>query len=136
MNSVPDLDLLTMREAAELLKVSEGTVARWLKQGRLPGYRVGPRAVRVRREDVERLAEPVAPRSGSRVEIGDGSIRTSQRRTDADYERGLEALRELQQLGKRIAARRGGRPLSDSVELVRVEREHRSRQLYEPTRSQ
>ncbi len=38
--AVPSEDLLTMAEAAEALKVSQVTVARWLKQGRLP-HRTG-----------------------------------------------------------------------------------------------
>jgi excisionase family DNA binding protein len=40
MNS--DLDLLTLKEAATLLKVSVVTLRRWIKQGRLPAYHVGP----------------------------------------------------------------------------------------------
>src|SRR5712691_8866958 len=45
----PDLgaELFTVAEAAKLLKVSTTTLHRWLKQGRLHAYRVGPRAVRV-----------------------------------------------------------------------------------------
>ena len=51
----PAADLLTRAEAAKLLKVSPVTISRWLKQGRLPAYRLGPRAVRIRRADLEGL---------------------------------------------------------------------------------
>src|SRR5215211_5666680 len=122
MSTAPELDLLTMREAAELLRVSEVTVARWLKQGRLPAYRVGPRAVRVRRADVERMVEPVSPRLRAHVQPEAEPTTASQRPSDADYERGLQALLELRELGERIVARRGGKPLSDSAELIRSER--------------
>ena len=53
-------ELLTVREAATLVKVSPLTISRYLRQGRLPAYRVGPRAIRVRRADVETLLKPVA----------------------------------------------------------------------------
>ncbi|MDP9370239.1 MAG: helix-turn-helix domain-containing protein, partial [Chloroflexota bacterium] len=56
-----DGDLLTMAEAAEALKVSQVTVARWLKQGRLPSYRLGPRAVRIRRADLASALSPATP---------------------------------------------------------------------------
>ena len=51
-------DLLTIAEAAELLKVSAVTVSRWRRQGRLPTLKVGPRAVRIRRADLGLVARP------------------------------------------------------------------------------
>src|SRR5919204_6841242 len=42
-------------EAARLLGVNRVTVWRWVAAGRLPVWRVGPRTVRVRREDLQRL---------------------------------------------------------------------------------
>ncbi len=50
--------LVTMREAAELLKVSPVTIKRWLKQGRLRAYHVGPRAIRIKQEDLQALLTP------------------------------------------------------------------------------
>jgi excisionase family DNA binding protein len=47
----PD-DLLTIPEAAELLKVSAVTISRWRRQGKLRAFKVGPRAVRIRRGDL------------------------------------------------------------------------------------
>lgn len=60
MATAIESELLTVAEAAALLKVSKVTISRWLKQGWLPGYRVGPRAVRIRRADVAGLVEPVS----------------------------------------------------------------------------
>ena len=51
-------DLMTVREAASLLKISPVTIKRWLKQGRLRAYHVGPRAVRIKHEDIEALLMP------------------------------------------------------------------------------
>ncbi len=60
MTMAADLDseLLTIAEAAKLLKISTVTLARWLKQGRLPAYHVGPRAVRIRRQDLAAMLRP------------------------------------------------------------------------------
>lgn len=136
MNPVPDLELLTMREVAELLKVSEVTVARWLKQGRLPAFRVGPRAVRVRREDVEQMMEPVgapiesvAP-SRERENSDDWKALALRPLTDEERERGLQWLQKAIELGEAISARRGGQPFSvSSEEIIRREREKRTRQI-------
>ena len=52
MTTNADLDLLTIAEAAKLLKVSTITVHRWLKGGRLPAHHLGPKTVRIRRIDL------------------------------------------------------------------------------------
>jgi excisionase family DNA binding protein len=56
-----DLDLLTLGEAAKLLKVSVVTLRRWIKQGRLPAYHVGPRKVRIKRSDLTKAFTPTHP---------------------------------------------------------------------------
>src|SRR5713226_3581492 len=56
------MDVLTIQETAQMLKVSPITVRRFIADGRLAAVRVG-RGVRVRKEAVDQLAEPVAPRS-------------------------------------------------------------------------
>ena len=51
-------DLLTIAEAAEILRVSTVTLSRWRRQGRLPTLKVGPRAVRIRRSDLDLISQP------------------------------------------------------------------------------
>jgi excisionase family DNA binding protein len=46
--------LLTAKEAAEFLCLSENTIRQWIWQRRLPVVRLG-RAVRLRREDLDQL---------------------------------------------------------------------------------
>ena len=48
--------LLTAKEAAEFLCVSENTVRMWIWQKRLPVVRLG-RTVRLKREDLQQLIE-------------------------------------------------------------------------------
>ena len=45
-------ELLTVAEAAALLKVTRHTIYRWIAEGRLPAARYSPRVLRVRREDL------------------------------------------------------------------------------------
>jgi excisionase family DNA binding protein len=46
-------ELLTVAEAAALLKVSRHTIYRWIAEGRLPAVRYSRRIVRLRRRDLE-----------------------------------------------------------------------------------
>jgi excisionase family DNA binding protein len=48
-------DLLTTAEAAEMLRVSPETVARWVRLGQLEAIRLPSGHIRIRREDVEKL---------------------------------------------------------------------------------
>src|SRR5581483_9405296 len=45
----------SITEAAQMLGVSRVSIWRWIREGRLPALRVGPRTTRLRRQDVERL---------------------------------------------------------------------------------
>jgi excisionase family DNA binding protein len=67
------MSLLTVHEAASLLRVSELTIRRWIWAGKLPATRLG-RLVRIRPADLESLSGPAvrqdvtpdpAPRAGS-----------------------------------------------------------------------
>ncbi len=116
-----DGDLLTIPEAAATLKVSPVTIARWLKQGRLPAYRMGPRAVRIRREDLIEVLKPSGhaetgardsmhgdagadPRNGNGVV---SELPSSSAMSLSVAER-LAALREAEGLRERVLTRRKG----------------------------
>lgn len=58
---------LTVQEAARLLKVSTVTIKRWLKQGRLRAYHVGPRAIRIKQEDIEGMITPTTATTGTAI---------------------------------------------------------------------
>ncbi len=45
--------LIPTEDAAERLGVSKKTIVRWIKAGRLTGYRVGPRYIRVDANELE-----------------------------------------------------------------------------------
>ena len=64
MSTDKDADLLTIAEAARRLKVSPLTIKRWIAQGRLPAYRVGPRHIRIKERDIEAIIRPAGPKPG------------------------------------------------------------------------
>jgi len=126
-----DSDLLTIPEAAAVLKVSPVTISRWLKQGRLPAYRMGPRAVRIRRDDLTDVLKPsghadgeAASASGARPEAGtglsggekpngahgaaNGAIRAAFAPPAMSQGERLAALRDADELRERVLARRKG----------------------------
>lgn len=51
--------LLTLTQAADILALDEKTLRRYISAGRLTGYRVGPRAVRLDADEVDALARPI-----------------------------------------------------------------------------
>ncbi|MEX1254092.1 MAG: helix-turn-helix domain-containing protein [Dehalococcoidia bacterium] len=48
----------TVAEAASVLNVSRTTIWRWIDAGRLTAYRVGPRTIRIAREQLDALIGP------------------------------------------------------------------------------
>ena len=50
-------EFLTVEEAAAMVKVPCSTIYEWVRQGRLPCYRLGPRAIRFTPELLRRFAE-------------------------------------------------------------------------------
>ena len=46
----------TVRQSADAMQVSLKTMRRWISEGRVKAYRVGPRLVRVDRESLLKLA--------------------------------------------------------------------------------
>jgi len=51
-------DLLTIRHAAEYWACSETTVRNRIKEGSLKAVRMGPRMIRIRRDDLDEILQP------------------------------------------------------------------------------
>ena len=54
-------DWLTVQEAISYLKVARSTLYRWAREGRLTLYRLGEQTVRVRKKELDTIAQPVSP---------------------------------------------------------------------------
>ena len=65
--------VLTPKEAAEILRLNLETVRRMLREGQLPGRKVGARQWRIRLVDLENYLRPSSvPTDGQRVENVEG----------------------------------------------------------------
>jgi excisionase family DNA binding protein len=53
-------DLVTTKEAAELLRVSPWTISAWLSQGKLPRVKAGGRTL-IAKTDLEAFLRPANP---------------------------------------------------------------------------
>lgn len=126
-----ETDLLTVADAARLLKVSTVTIKRWLKQGRLRAYRVGPRAVRIRRVDLASAVVPTSGEPGSPIKAP-LRVRTTLPVPPLTLEqvaRRQAAIEAATQLRQEMLARRGGMPLTPSWPLIRRARAQRAKRL-------
>ena len=63
----PERTLVTVAEGARRYNCSERTIRRWISAGLLPGYRVGPRMIRVDLDELGHLARPIT--APSRPEV-------------------------------------------------------------------
>lgn len=116
-----DHEYLTVREAAELLRVSVPTVRRWIASGSLPATRRGPHSLRIKRADLY-LATDEADRRGSLTR--DASKPGAARGANAALP-WKAALQRIRQRNERILARRGGEPLGSSLPLIHETRSER-----------
>jgi len=56
---MPHSQFVSLDEAAEYLGVTPRSIRRYIAEGRLPGYRLGKKQIRVRTSDVEALLTPI-----------------------------------------------------------------------------
>ncbi|MGD9891357.1 MAG: helix-turn-helix domain-containing protein [Dehalococcoidia bacterium] len=122
-----DAELLTIAEAAAVVKVGRSTVNRWLRDGRLRAYRVGPRAVRIRRGDLFGIMTPAHHVDDARKggEPPDADRPTIRPLTDEQAARQRRALKESAALLEQMRQRRDGVPYSESWPVIREERAQR-----------
>jgi excisionase family DNA binding protein len=123
--------LLTASQAAQLLAVHVSTIRRWIRQGKLPAYRVGDKGIRVRRADVHLLINPLADHWGSNrsVQIREVAGIAPRRLTAEEQQKALDAVEGARRLQTEMLEKRGGRHFPDSTMLIRKMREERSREL-------
>jgi excisionase family DNA binding protein len=129
-------DLLTIDEAAEHLKVSAVTISRWRRQGRLPTLKVGPRAVRIRRADLDLVSQPYHGPLASLEHDGGGTAAPPgpARREDERPATGRPTLPSptvtldrAERLRAMILSRRGGDYLSPAADDMGKLRDKRAR---------
>jgi excisionase family DNA binding protein len=135
----PDGRSYTIAQAAQMLQVHRTTVQRWISCGKLRAYRVGTgtRTVRILERDLEAAIRPAREqREGvmdrNAPEPSRGTILTeapTRRLTDEEISQGLAALERLRAFREELAARHPGPIVPSAEELIREEREARSKRL-------
>lgn len=122
-----DSELLTVDEAARSLSVSQPTIRRWVKSGRLHAIRVGPRRLRVRRRDVDRMnGLGEAPESGHELESDEDLLEIGRQikgYLEQEDTAGIPWLTASKQHLLRMLEARGGKALPSSVPLIRAARD-------------
>lgn len=124
-------DFYTVPEAADALGVSVSTIRRWIADRRLPAFRLGPKALRIRRQDVDAAGEAAVSTVAARPPMSPiyKSLSEIPPLTAEDRARRWAAVEAMDAFRKELSAGRGGKLFSDSAALIRAEREKRSRHL-------
>ena len=117
---------VSITKAAELLQVSKSTLWRWINNGDIPAFRFGHRRVLIQQSDLNKLIKPARGEVTTMKETAPISIEPL---TEAEVERGLEAMKQADALLDAIRSRTKGKPLADSAPLIRKAREERAKQL-------
>lgn len=55
-------ELVNLQDAAERAGVHPKTVRRWISEGRITGYRIGPRFIRVDLDELAAMLKPIGGR--------------------------------------------------------------------------
>ena len=117
-----ETEYCTVAEAARALRVSRPTVWRWVHSGRLPAYRIGGRAIRIRNADLHRLVKPAA-RTTPQPRVSQSDLERYIVRMGNPELSVEEKMKRLRKGEETILKRRGGKPFDSSVPLIREARE-------------
>lgn len=126
-------ELVTVSEAARALRVSVPTIKRWLKDGRIPAYHVGPRSIRIRRADLTRVLTPMReevspmPERPVRELAPILTTLTVKPLTAAQIAQLDKAIQGTQEVIDMIRRRKNGEPLAPSWPILREIREDRAK---------
>ena len=60
VNDRDETEIITKKDAARFLKVTEKTIEEWTKQGVIPAYRIGYR-VRYKKSELKKSLSPIKP---------------------------------------------------------------------------
>lgn len=130
MGTALDEEYLSVGEAAERLGVSGSTIWRWVGQGRLPAYRVGPRRLKLKVADVAAAVVPARPAEDRRVwmRLKDHADVTPFMSNEESEQMG-RALEGLRVVREKLLARRGGVPFPPLWKELNEMRDERTRHL-------
>ena len=123
-------EYLSVKEAAAELGVSPSTIWRWIEAGRLPAQRIGPKLIRLRAVDVigSLRAHDRPALAVPEVDPWEEVRRSIRPLTKEDGRRLDAALRRADAHREQMLKRRGGKLVPSSTDIIRQERDNRSRE--------
>lgn len=137
--TMTERDYYTVAQAAEILEVSTTTVWRWIRAELLPAYRAGPKNIRIKKSDLNRVITPARESARAAIEreevnpmkalMPSFTTRTVTPLTEEQAQQAVQAMQDADAAIAAIRARRQGKPLSSSAPIIREAREERSEQL-------
>ena len=120
-------DLLSVREAARLLRVSESTIWRWINEDALPSYRVGRKRVYLKRAELTPLLRPARMKGGNKSDMERERLNLFPM---APHREAIDQVEQALALQAKLRAKYGGqRAGPEAWEDVNEMREERSREL-------
>ena len=127
MSTTTDHELLTITEAADLLRVDRSTIRRWIASGKLHALRPGERTVRLRRSELTGKEEDIKPEGINGTNNTMARVRSEPLPLE-ERKRQLQYLEYLNQRRKEMSERYGPFDVP-GWELLHEAREERDRQL-------
>jgi len=127
-----DGEFCTVSEAADELGVSASTIWRWIENQKLPAYRVGPKAIRIRKDDLKAAVAPVRPKGKEVSSMSQTalSLETIDKQlSQREMAELREAMHHAKALRERILKRRKGQLLPSSTPVIREARDERAQRL-------
>jgi len=124
-----DQQYVSVTVAAKLLGVHAATVRRWVDSGTLKAYRLGPRRLLVKREDLDRLITPARQEPPVGVGMVQREPTALRSLTPEEQQQALAAMEAARQSAAEIRAQRGGKLFAPSWELLDESRDERTREL-------
>lgn len=116
-------EYVTIAEAADIVGVARSTIRRWIREERIPAYRLGDRRITLKRDDLRRLYSPLHPTD----QLDD--LQDIPPMSDEERRHALQVLRTVEAFREELIRKRGGKPFRPAAEVIREMRDERTREL-------
>jgi excisionase family DNA binding protein len=125
---VIDEQMLTVAEAAEMLRVSPSTVRRWIREGEIRAYRIGRRRIGLRPSDLSSVVTPA--NTNDPVQVPNGAVPfVVPELTPEERDRGRAAVQRIVERHRAYKASGRSDQITPSWVLINEARDERSEQL-------
>ncbi len=131
MSVTLDDEYVTVAEAARFLQVHKATIRRWIDAGLLARYRVGPRRLLVKRDDLASMIRPARPAQAKAEQVSTSERVVIPKLTPEQRREALATLERVRRHSAELLKRQNAQPVPEAWELINEARDERTRQLSE-----